>query len=201
MGMMINRRRVYGGKSLPYDAEIEYLESNGNQWIDTGVAPSRDLSFHCIFSTPTGGGIGYGAPGYGNVFGTRNSSSNNEYQLTLYYSGTVSIGKRNSSLGFYQNTKNDISFDGRNTVSVNGVDKSITTSEFTLNVGTIVLFAIRDAGKVTQRQAGKIYSCSFGSVRDFIPVRIGQVGYMYDKVSGQLFGNAGTGAFILGPDV
>lgn len=38
-------------------------------------------------------------------------------------------------------------------------------------------------------------------VRDFIPVRVGNVGYMYDEVSGQLFGNAGTGEFILGPDV
>lgn len=35
---------------------------------------------------------------------------------------------------------------------------------------------------------------------DFIPVRKGNVGYMFDRVSGQLFGNAGTGAFIIGPD-
>lgn len=38
-------------------------------------------------------------------------------------------------------------------------------------------------------------------VRDFIPVRVGQVGYMYDKVSKQLFGNSGTGSFTLGSDV
>ena len=38
-------------------------------------------------------------------------------------------------------------------------------------------------------------------LRDLIPVRVGKVGYMYDKVSGQLFGNSGTGEFILGPDV
>jgi hypothetical protein len=38
-------------------------------------------------------------------------------------------------------------------------------------------------------------------VRDFIPVRVGQVGCMYDKVSGTLFYNQGTGAFVLGPDV
>ena len=37
-------------------------------------------------------------------------------------------------------------------------------------------------------------------VRDFIPVRKDGVGYMYDKISGQLFGNAGTGAFVIGPD-
>lgn len=37
-------------------------------------------------------------------------------------------------------------------------------------------------------------------VRDFIPVRVGQVGYLYDRVSGQLFGKYGTGDFIVGPD-
>lgn len=25
------------GKPLPYDAELEYLESTGTQWIDTGI--------------------------------------------------------------------------------------------------------------------------------------------------------------------
>lgn len=38
-------------------------------------------------------------------------------------------------------------------------------------------------------------------LRDYIPVRIGEVGYMYDKVSGELFSNAGSGSFILGPDI
>jgi len=37
-------------------------------------------------------------------------------------------------------------------------------------------------------------------VVDFIPVRKEGVGYMYDKVSRQLFGNSGTGNFILGND-
>ena len=35
---------------------------------------------------------------------------------------------------------------------------------------------------------------------DLIPVVKDNVGYMYDKVSGQLFGISGTGDFILGPD-
>ena len=42
-------------------------------------------------------------------------------------------------------------------------------------------------------------------VRDFIPVRFtnerGETeGAMYDRVSGQLYRNSGTGAFIIGPD-
>ena len=39
------------------------------------------------------------------------------------------------------------------------------------------------------------------SVLDMIPVRVGQVGYMYDRVSKTLFGNSGTGSFTLRPDV
>jgi len=34
-----------------------------------------------------------------------------------------------------------------------------------------------------------------------IPVRIGNIGYMFDKVTGKMFGNSGTGNFVLGPDI
>ena len=50
----------------------------------------------------------------------------------------------------------------------------------------------------------RIYSWSVREgnalVRDFIPVRKGTVGYLYDRVSGKLFGNAGTGDFVVGLD-
>ena len=38
-------------------------------------------------------------------------------------------------------------------------------------------------------------------VRNFIPVRIGTVGYLYDRISKRLFENQGTDAFVLGPDI
>ena len=47
----------------------------------------------------------------------------------------------------------------------------------------------------------KVIRKSDGTViADYIPVRKGTVGYLYDRVSGKLFGNAGTGDFVLGPD-
>ena len=50
----------------------------------------------------------------------------------------------------------------------------------------------------------KVQDEDYNTVRDFIPVRVGSganaVGYMYDRVSGELFGNAGAGAFVIGPD-
>ena len=48
--------------------------------------------------------------------------------------------------------------------------------------------------------SSKIYQLGV-LVRDFIPVRKGTVGYLYDRVSGKLFGNAGTGAFTYGNDL
>ena len=38
-------------------------------------------------------------------------------------------------------------------------------------------------------------------VRDYIPVKKNNIGYLFDKVSGQLFGNAGGGSFVCGPDL
>ena len=48
----------------------------------------------------------------------------------------------------------------------------------------------------------KIYDGDSTLVFDGIPVRKKGVGYIYDKVTEQLFGNANsTGDFTLGPDV
>ena len=35
---------------------------------------------------------------------------------------------------------------------------------------------------------------------DLVPVRDNGVGYLYDKVSGELFGNDGSGSFTYGND-
>lgn len=199
MGMMINRRRVFGGKSLPYDAEIEYLESTGTQWIDTGIKPTNTLSFSCTFDNPNNTG---NSPGYGNVFGSRLSSTNSEYQLTKFGYSSVSVGIRNSNKGFNTSGIHTVAFNGGTTITVDGITSTINKGTISSSIGNIVLFGISQGNvtAVTQLQAGKIYRCSFGSIRDFIPVRVGTTGYMYDKISGQLFGNSGTGNFILGSD-
>ena len=51
----------------------------------------------------------------------------------------------------------------------------------------------------------KLYSFTLSEnntqIMDMIPVCVGTTGYMYDKVSKTLFGNAGTGNFVLGSDI
>ena len=70
------------------------------------------------------------------------------------------------------------------------------------------LFAVNSAGTakiVPASAAVKIGSFRVeknGEIKlDVVAVRKGTVGYLYDRVSGKLFGNAGSGDFIVGPDV
>jgi hypothetical protein len=76
------------------------------------------------------------------------------------------------------------------------------------NVGsnTICIFALVAGGVASYYSKARlrgdtIFYYNDSIVLDLIPVRVGTIGYMYDSVSGTLFGNAGTGDFILGPDI
>ena len=46
--MLINlRNALMTGKRLPYDAEVEYLESTGTQYINSGLTVSNALRVKC----------------------------------------------------------------------------------------------------------------------------------------------------------
>lgn len=49
--MMVALRNALVGnsKKLPYDAEVEWLESTGTQWIDTGVSGVAGLNINMRF--------------------------------------------------------------------------------------------------------------------------------------------------------
>lgn len=195
---MIGARSIFlgrGGAKLPYDSEVEYIESKGYQWIDTGIRPAQDLSFAVVFNNLN---IDFG---YGNVFGSRLLSTDNEYQVTCYSGGSVGVGQRYSGLGFNTNVINTITYNGIDELNINGTVRQIVPQSCEKAVGNIVLFGINQNGMVFQLSKCRIYNVKFGNVRDFIPVRKGAIGYMYDRVSGQLFGNQGTGDFVVGPDV
>lgn len=190
MSILTSRRRTVG-KNLPYDAEVEYIESNGMGYIDTGIVPKFNLSFDVTFKNP--GPID--AEGYGNVFGARVSSNQHEYQLTLYNGGTVGLGYRNS-IPMVTDTIYHVTWNGAATVTCNGQSYRILERPLSCPY-TIILFGIHNGNKIEQLQKGFIYACKFGDLADYIPVRKDGLGYLYDKISGNLLG--GTN-FSFGPD-
>ena len=204
--MLGARTAAWSGKSLPYDAEVEYLESTGTQWIDTGVTMTNDL-FDSAETTIT-------VLTMDQTSGTHNFFGDGTSWYDGYTFGHHSNYTLQASNGF-NSTQGPIKFSRTLpktlTVNKNGfaIDSEVASfygSSLKHTSGTLLLFGCRRNGVffTTTQFSGRIYLAKMVSnhvpIFDYIPVRVGMVGYMYDRVSGQLFGNQGTGAFIIGPD-
>ena len=194
------------GKPLQYDAEVEYLESTGTQWIDTGVTMTNDL-FDSAETTIT-------------VLPTGQTSSTHNFfgDGTSWYNG-YTFGYHSdyilqASNGF-KSTQGPVEFSitrpktltvNKNGFALDSEVASINGASSRVSSGTLLLFGCRRNGMffTATQFSGRIYLAKMVSkgvsIFDFIPVRVGDVGYMYDRASGQLFGNSGTGAFIIGSD-
>lgn len=196
----INSRAV----PLPFDAEVEYLEGTGTQYIDTGKVLSSDgfgydavLSFNSIANCQ--------------VFSGRvDANAGSAGSLSLFVVGGCwrfdYFGSSRPGPLVAINTDYAISL-ANNITTVNGVAIQTPMSANRQSGATVYVFAgHRPAawGGVEFYSSIKLFSLKIYQngtvVLDFQPVRKDGVGYMYDQVSGQLFGNAGTGAFIVGPD-
>lgn len=212
LGLM-NRRAAQ--KSLPYDAEVEYLESSNGQYIDTGVIiNSGDYNFIADgmifdFSSSIATVRWTESPtycSYGIYVGSRDVivAYYGNYQ-NLNYNNTIVFSK-------YKNKRKIYRFGENQKFTIEDLNGTINESipvpfDNTLqnNTYSLPLFSFfRQGNIVTSNSKVRLYSFIFKKgnevIQDLIPVRKGTVGYMYDKISGQLFGNGGTGNFILGPD-
>lgn len=49
--MLGARTAAWSGEALPYDAEVEYLESTGTQWIDTGIIATENTRIKATLMT------------------------------------------------------------------------------------------------------------------------------------------------------
>jgi hypothetical protein len=81
--------------------------------------------------------------------------------------------------------------------------QTLPSTEFT-DERTLAVFATKYRETVSYKSKMKLYSLKFYkegvAIFDLVPVRVGQVGCLYDKVSGELFENETSTPFILGPD-
>ena len=207
---LMMRRSEMGQDQLPYDSQIEYLESSGTQWIDTGITVglSDSVVINMIFEfsqlNTTDNNIicgsyqsqdskrlftfvdrdGYWKTTYGDVISsTATCSSGVEYDIQIEF--------RNGYQNLIINGSSIVS-DTLTKTSISNISQAIFGAKQSNN--TII-----SPSKIKLKE----YNISINGnlVLDFISVRINTIGYMYDNVSGQLFGNSGTGNFICGPDI
>lgn len=189
---------------LPYDAEIEYLQSTGTQYIDTGISMSTSLKTEMKAQyTSTSGSTSMaliGAFDTGTTFAVPVGLQGNGGKLYVQIgSGYALSNATQSALHTFTSWVSEnamyLDVDGI-TVSKSGISSFSTRP--------LYLFARNNAGTAGNIASAKMYYCKLWSgttlVFDAIPVRVGTTGYMYDRVGGQLFGNSGSGNFTLGND-
>ena len=194
--------------SVNYDAEIEYIQSSGTQWIDTGVVWADGYRYELKAEFLQNGG------NFDSILGARQTQGGNKFSVPIALQQDnrpylqVAEGQAivsNTTLGLY-------TFKGSQSgralsLEVNGTTASgIVAGSATAATISLYMFARhRDDNADNNAAVAKIYYCKIWNgntlVRDFIPVRVGQVGQLYDKVSGDFFANIGTGSFTLGNDI
>lgn len=195
--------------SRPYDAEIQWLESTGTQYIDTGIVPTIDIKINLEASVTT-------YVGWGCVIG-ENSADNSADSLyvrtnssngVMYWCARIGGINKDSETSFeYQLNEWNSLYVDRDVFKFNEYSVNMGSTSYSVQPTLpMYLFASNYSGNPWNFRLfkGKIRKATIYDgdtlVRDFIPVRIGQTGYMYDKVSKQLFANKGSGNFNLGPD-
>jgi hypothetical protein len=189
---------------FPYDREVEYLASTGTQWIDTGVDAWGDIAFEVDIDFtqyyPTKDG-NYGICGsYVASGGKLAYVAAIRYASRRYNGGRDGVAYTNAPVADFQGER-AIIYIGKTTATINGTVWAGASGNVNESGQTFYLFAVKGYSGVVNGAIHYLKIWKGGDVViDLIPVRVGTVGYMYDRVSKQLFGNAGTGTFVVGPD-
>ena len=199
----VGSQLVYSKGPRPYDAKIQYLQGTGNTtWINTNFIPTQDDLRVIVDAENTNNGDLF----IWGVYGTNPRLNNDWYNRTRIYFRYRNYNK------YFTTTAGRHTFETGPTMKIDNTVKATPTFDssytFVGNSKKLVLFGLPNSANptsVTYGFTGKIYEFRiyYGDVLQMhlIPVRVGTIGYMYDKKSGELFGNSGTGSFVLGPDV
>ena len=181
------------GVSTKY-TRLEYIESTGTQYIDTGFKPNNNT--RVIFS-------GYNtSSSSGWTFGAWDSSSSNQYAFSCLGTYSFRYGSTNTSLTTVPVGALEVDFN-KNRYSMNGTTGTLSSQTFSCSY-TMYLFAINAAGSVSSGKfTGRIYSCRIYNngilVRDYIPaLRSDGIAGLYDAENDAFYASSGTSNFIAG---
>lgn len=198
--------RPYVGLPDGY-TQLQYIESHGTEYIDTGFKPNQNTRLVLDVGKPTSG---YDtADDSQSLFGARTAPNDNAYNFFMRSDGTG-----NPSLDDYgttrQNTETQFTYDratidkNKNVTSINSTTYTHTEQTFAC-LYTLYIFACNSSDVAgfmctVRFYSMRIYSSSEDGndllIRNFIPVKNpdGEYG-LYDLVDGKFYGNSGTGAF------
>lgn len=180
--------------------ELEYIESTGTQYIDTGFKPNNNTRVVMdaqFLATPSGNTA---------LFGARTTATSKNYAM-LFIPPSFRADYNNvySQTWAVTATTRRVYDKNKETTTIDGTAKSYTNSSFQADY-TLVLAAINAAGTVQWFASVRIYACQVYDngmlIRDYIPcISSDDTVGLYDVANEQFYANSGTGSFTAGDTV
>lgn len=179
---------------------LDYIESDGASYIDTGFMPNQDTRMLIDYEVLD---INVAEA---HISSARTSGTTPLWTLyttsalklaTRYGTGAIQTLTEPTGAGRYLFDKN------KNILNIDGVQVNEVVYEIFSVTSTLTIFARNDGTAVNAYSKGRLYSYKLYDndvlIRDYIPVLDSSgVACLYDKVTNQLFYNQGTGSFTAG---
>ena len=207
---LLERRRALMSQNREKYVFVEYIESTGQEWIDTGVIANGntkvDVDFQLVEVTASFVfGSRAGSTNRTYTFSVGNMSNGGEFVSAYGSSGNMVIATADTNRHIVMKNHRSTYFDGVFKTQVSKQD--FTTPE------TLEIFASYNNGtKGYLPSKMKLYSCAIYDgvtegertlLRDFKPCyrKADKVAGLYDAVNDVFYENRGTGKFLIGGEI
>lgn len=191
--------------------QLEYIESTGTQWINTGITnwnQTIEYEIKLGIRQQTGG-----TTTFWGCFDSWSANGNNTPAISTYASYRVptnfaagyaatsgtDIGIANGQTGIFALKGDTISWS-------EGISAPFDRNKTFTNTTPFHLFSTYYNGEPQEHAAYPLYYAKFWLngelIRDFVPCKNGdgEIG-LWDKVEDKFYGNSGTGTFVAGTEV
>lgn len=186
--------------SLPTGyTQVEYVESNGNQYVDTGLTPSATNNKIVLSFIPA-------ASATGTILGSSAGASQDAITITtreIWIAGAKAFSKTYSTDAVNEFELQTVN--GAYTLTCNGTTTTASSSNAMPATANYYIFAQNQGGSVTQKSSVKIYNAKIYKdgtlVRNYVPCKnaSGVVG-LYDLVNSSFISSATSTALAAGAE-
>lgn len=171
---------------------LDYIESTGTQYIDTGFVLNGNSKVMMSFQNSSDSAVRF----FGNKFF--------KFYFDIYYYSVYNATYINSNIGNTGTNINNIEISKNGFYFNNTLIRTYTEASFTYNKSCPIFAGYSADDSLDLFASMNLYSCKIYDndtlVRDYIPVRRNSDNTLglYDRVTGHFFMNKGTGDFVAG---
>lgn len=189
------------GVKLPAEyQQVEYIESTGTQYIDTGVNGGTAMAFNIKLNTLGKKAIAYEQYFAGDLYPDG---------VKIYAENSTAVASSKGGTGKYVNLTHDnniheIIYKTDGNLIIDGVSKGVLGGG---GWGNLTYYVFNSHGEPNLMSSMRLYQLKMYTdgtiVRDFIPCyrKSDNVIGLYDLVNDVFYTNAGTGSFVAGANI